>query len=74
MIFCEDVWEVIKSYFIDKHNINYRLFIKRLNKESEERYRNHKNTLFKLKISSILYEMYLKEESDKKKLRLELSQ
>ena len=72
MIFCDDIWEIIKSYLLNKNDINRRLFIKYLNKESIERYNSHKNNLFKLKISNILYKMYLKDEFDKKiKLRLE---
>jgi len=72
MIFCDDIWEIIKSFLLNKNDINRRLFIKYLNKETNERYNSHKNNLFKLKISNILYKMYLKDEFDKKiKLRLE---
>lgn len=66
MIFCDDIWKVIKSYLLDINDTNRRLFIKQLNNESQKRNEIYKNNLFKLKISKLLYEMYLKDLSEKK--------
>jgi hypothetical protein len=66
MLFDEDCWRIIKSFLIDKSVINRRLFIEQMNKDSQERDRIYKNNLFKLKISSMLYEMYLKDLAEKK--------
>jgi hypothetical protein len=66
MIFCDDIWKIIKSYLLNKNDINRRLFIKQMDKNSQERDRIYKNNHFKTKISNVLYEMYLKDLSEKK--------
>ena len=34
MFFPEDVWKIVKSYLMDKNEVNRRLFIKHMNENS----------------------------------------